>query len=119
MAAVGECSVPVPWKSVSLTHVEYPAGCGVSEQSPRFGILRGFSPSEALSPVDDRQIVAIKHMYYLSPLISFLGGLCFNEGVNWLIKNIIQEQRPCPGRAQKRKAPRIRWRAMGLVVQGD
>ncbi|ETE64015.1 Dolichyldiphosphatase 1, partial [Ophiophagus hannah] len=29
--------------------------------------------------------------------ISFLGGLCFNEGVNWLIKNIVQEQRPCPG----------------------
>ncbi|KAM3825702.1 uncharacterized protein M6D78_015948 isoform 4-T5 [Vipera latastei] len=28
--------------------------------------------------------------------ISFLGGLCFNEGVNWLIKNIVQEQRPCP-----------------------
>ncbi|KAH0615435.1 hypothetical protein JD844_004649 [Phrynosoma platyrhinos] len=27
--------------------------------------------------------------------ISFLLGLLFNEGVNWLIKNIIQEPRPC------------------------
>nr|XP_025043153.1 dolichyldiphosphatase 1 isoform X1 [Pelodiscus sinensis] len=27
--------------------------------------------------------------------ISFLGGLAFNEGVNWLIKNIIREPRPC------------------------
>ncbi|XP_068925516.1 dolichyldiphosphatase 1 isoform X2 [Petaurus breviceps papuanus] len=27
--------------------------------------------------------------------ISFLGGLALNEGVNWLIKNIIREPRPC------------------------
>ncbi|KAI1232109.1 hypothetical protein IHE44_0007165, partial [Lamprotornis superbus] len=27
--------------------------------------------------------------------ISFLGGLVFNEGVNWLIKNVIREPRPC------------------------
>ncbi|PKU35872.1 hypothetical protein llap_13823 [Limosa lapponica baueri] len=27
--------------------------------------------------------------------ISFLGGLAFNEGVNWLIKNVIREPRPC------------------------
>uniref|UniRef100_A0A8C7E8I9 Uncharacterized protein n=1 Tax=Nothoprocta perdicaria TaxID=30464 RepID=A0A8C7E8I9_NOTPE len=26
MAAVGECSLPAPWRPVSLTHVEYPAG---------------------------------------------------------------------------------------------
>lgn len=31
--------------------------------------------------------------------ISFLGGLGLNEGVNWLIKHIIQEPRPCGGRA--------------------
>lgn len=29
--------------------------------------------------------------------ISFLGGLAFNEGVNWLIKNVIREPRPCEG----------------------
>ncbi|KAM8996090.1 dolichyldiphosphatase 1 isoform 1-T1 [Ara ararauna] len=27
--------------------------------------------------------------------ISFLGGLAFNEGVNWLIKHVIREPRPC------------------------
>lgn len=32
--------------------------------------------------------------------ISFLGGLALNEGVNWLIKHVIQEPRPCGGRAQ-------------------
>uniref|UniRef100_A0A493SUG0 Uncharacterized protein n=1 Tax=Anas platyrhynchos platyrhynchos TaxID=8840 RepID=A0A493SUG0_ANAPP len=26
MAAVGECSLPAPWRPLSLTHVEYPAG---------------------------------------------------------------------------------------------
>lgn len=31
--------------------------------------------------------------------ISFLGGLALNEGVNWLIKHVIQEPRPCGGRA--------------------
>lgn len=29
--------------------------------------------------------------------ISFLGGLVTNEGVNWLIKNIVREPRPCEG----------------------
>ncbi|XP_048668873.1 dolichyldiphosphatase 1 isoform X2 [Marmota marmota marmota] len=29
--------------------------------------------------------------------ISFLGGLALNEGVNWLIKHVIQEPRPCGG----------------------
>lgn len=32
--------------------------------------------------------------------ISFLGGLALNEGVNWLIKHVIQEPRPCGGRAR-------------------
>lgn len=29
--------------------------------------------------------------------ISFLGGLALNEGVNWLIKHVVQEPRPCGG----------------------
>ncbi|XP_006154022.1 dolichyldiphosphatase 1 isoform X3 [Tupaia chinensis] len=29
--------------------------------------------------------------------ISFLGGLGLNEGVNWLLKHVIQEPRPCGG----------------------
>lgn len=32
--------------------------------------------------------------------ISFLGGLALNEGVNWLIKHVVQEPRPCGGRAR-------------------
>ncbi|MGH0151361.1 UNVERIFIED_CONTAM: hypothetical protein FKN15_020393 [Acipenser sinensis] len=29
--------------------------------------------------------------------ISFFGGLVLNEGVNWLLKNIFREPRPCGG----------------------
>lgn len=36
---------------------------------------------------------------HFSQQISFLGGLGLNEGVNWLIKHVIQEPRPCGGRA--------------------
>lgn len=32
--------------------------------------------------------------------ISFLGGLALNEGVNWLMKHVIKEPRPCGGEAQ-------------------
>lgn len=36
----------------------------------------------------------------LSQQISFLGGLALNEGVNWLIKHVIQEPRPCGGKTE-------------------
>lgn len=29
--------------------------------------------------------------------ISFFGGLILNEGVNWLLKHILREPRPCAG----------------------
>ncbi|CAI5794052.1 dolichyldiphosphatase 1 isoform X1 [Podarcis muralis] len=86
MAAVGECSVSVPWKSVSLTHVEYPEGdftgfiLAQASLSPIF-IIFGFIT-----------LIVFKRELHT---ISFLGGLLLNEGVNWLIKNIIQEPRPC------------------------
>ncbi|MGH0141999.1 UNVERIFIED_CONTAM: hypothetical protein FKN15_043241, partial [Acipenser sinensis] len=32
--------------------------------------------------------------------ISFFGGLVLNEGVNWLLKNIFREPRPCRGMEQ-------------------
>lgn len=41
---------------------------------------------------------------HLPQQISFLGGLALNEGVNWLIKNVIQEPRPCGGRASAARA---------------
>lgn len=43
-----------------------------------------------------------------SQQISFLGGLALNEGVNWLIKHVIQEPRPCGGRAQASGARQVR-----------
>uniref|UniRef100_A0A8D0E9K0 Dolichyldiphosphatase n=1 Tax=Salvator merianae TaxID=96440 RepID=A0A8D0E9K0_SALMN len=86
MAAVGECSVAVPLKPISLTHVEYPAGdftgyfLAYMSLGPIF-IIFGFIT-----------LIVFKRELHT---ISFLVGLLFNEGVNWLIKNIIQEPRPC------------------------
>ncbi|KAL7980855.1 hypothetical protein Chor_002009 [Crotalus horridus] len=87
MAAVGECSIPVPWNSVSLTHVEYPAGDFTGR------LLAYLSLSPIFIIVGFITLIVFKRELHT---ISFLGGLCFNEGVNWLIKNIVQEQRPCP-----------------------
>ncbi|XP_007442148.2 dolichyldiphosphatase 1 [Python bivittatus] len=86
MAAVGECSIPVPWNSVSLTHVEYPAGDFTGR------LLAYLSLSPIFIIVGFITLIVFKRELHT---ISFLGGLCFNEGVNWLIKNIVQEQRPC------------------------
>uniref|UniRef100_A0A7M4E7A7 Dolichyldiphosphatase n=1 Tax=Crocodylus porosus TaxID=8502 RepID=A0A7M4E7A7_CROPO len=86
MAAVGECSFPAPWRALSLTHVEYPAGdfsgqlLAYLSLSPIF-VIAGFVT-----------LIIFKRELHT---ISFLGGLALNEGVNWLIKNIIREPRPC------------------------
>ncbi|KAF4789145.1 Dolichyldiphosphatase 1 [Turdus rufiventris] len=105
MAAVGECSLPAPWRPVSLTHVEYPAGdfsgqlLAYLSLGPIF-IIVGFvtliifkrelhtrASVEGSLRGDDTAVFPSQ--------ISFLGGLVFNEGVNWLIKNVIREPRPC------------------------
>ncbi|XP_042101477.1 dolichyldiphosphatase 1 isoform X2 [Ovis aries] len=115
MAADGQCSLPASWRPVTLTHVEYPAGdlsghvLAYLSLSPVFVIV-GFvtliifkrelhtvvpggweAQSEASrlprGPTDRTS----------SRQISFLGGLALNEGVNWLIKHVIQEPRPCGG----------------------
>ncbi|KFV64096.1 Dolichyldiphosphatase 1, partial [Dryobates pubescens] len=39
--------------------------------------------------------VSLGPVFIIVGFISFLGGLAFNEGVNWLIKNVIREPRPC------------------------
>ncbi|XP_053138648.1 dolichyldiphosphatase 1 [Hemicordylus capensis] len=85
MAAVGECSRPVPWKSASLTHVEYPAGDFPGH------LLAYVSLSPIFIIVSFVTLIVFKRELHT---ISFLGGLLVNEGVNWLIKNIIQEPRP-------------------------
>ncbi|XP_048368701.1 dolichyldiphosphatase 1 [Sphaerodactylus townsendi] len=86
MAAVGECSLSVPWKSVSLTHVEYPAG----DLTGR--LLAYVSLGPIFIIVGFATLIVFKRELHT---ISFLGGLLLNEGVNWLIKNIIREPRPC------------------------
>uniref|UniRef100_A0A8C3JZG4 Dolichyldiphosphatase n=1 Tax=Calidris pygmaea TaxID=425635 RepID=A0A8C3JZG4_9CHAR len=86
MAAVGECSLPAPWRPVSLTHVEYPAG-DFSGQ-----LLAYLSLGPIFIIVGFVTLIIFKRELHT---ISFLGGLAFNEGVNWLIKNVIREPRPC------------------------
>ncbi|XP_072841247.2 dolichyldiphosphatase 1 [Pogona vitticeps] len=86
MAAVGDCSRPVLWKSVSLTHVEYPAGDFTGH------ILAYLSLGPIFIIVGFVTLIIFKRELHT---ISFLGGLSLNEGVNWIIKNIIQEPRPC------------------------
>ncbi|NXM66949.1 DOPP1 Dolichyldiphosphatase, partial [Serilophus lunatus] len=86
MAAVGGCSLPAPWRPVSLTHVEYPAG-DFSGQ-----LLAYLSLGPIFIIVGFVTLIIFKRELHT---ISFLGGLAFNEGVNWLIKNVIREPRPC------------------------
>ncbi|EMP34693.1 Dolichyldiphosphatase 1 [Chelonia mydas] len=132
MAAVGECSLPAPWRPVSLTHVEYLAD-NENEHASVHTALDCYR-ADSVNSMDAGPLeLWLKHegtyeslahlardfsgqlLAYLSlcPIfiivgfvtliifkrelhtISFLGGLAFNEGVNWLIKNIIREPRPC------------------------
>ncbi|XP_077161521.1 dolichyldiphosphatase 1 [Paroedura picta] len=86
MAAVGECSLSAPWKSVSLTHVEYPAGDLTGH------LLAYVSLGPIFVIVGFVTLIVFKRELHT---ISFLGGLLLNEGVNWLIKNLIREPRPC------------------------
>ncbi|XP_055516227.1 dolichyldiphosphatase 1 [Leucoraja erinacea] len=91
MSAVEQCSVAVEkerWEPLSLTHVEYPpddlAGKVLAYLSlvPVF-ILFGFVT-----------LIVFKRELHS---ISFLCGLVLNEILNWLIKNVIKEPRPCQG----------------------
>ncbi|XP_023371989.1 dolichyldiphosphatase 1 isoform X3 [Otolemur garnettii] len=88
MAADGQCSLPASWRPVTLTHVEYPAG----DLSGHLLAYLSLSPIFVI--VGFVTLIIFKRELHT---ISFLGGLALNEGVNWLIKNIIQEPRPCGG----------------------
>uniref|UniRef100_A0A671QF13 Dolichyldiphosphatase n=1 Tax=Sinocyclocheilus anshuiensis TaxID=1608454 RepID=A0A671QF13_9TELE len=81
MASEEQCSAPPGWRSISLTHVEYPAGYRVKSQIACYLVLIAFF---------------IPCVHSLSQ-ISFFGGLIMNEGLNWLLKHILQEPRPCGG----------------------
>ncbi|XP_060613494.2 dolichyldiphosphatase 1 [Anolis sagrei] len=87
MAAAEECSLAVPLTSVSLTHVEYPAGDFSGY------LLAWVSLGPIFIIVGFLTLIVFKRELHT---ISFLLGLVLNEGVNWLIKSIVQEPRPCP-----------------------
>lgn len=88
MAADGQCSLPASWRPVTLTHVEYPAG----DLSGH--LLAYLSLSPIFVVVGFLTLIIFKRELHT---ISFLGGLALNQGVNWLIKHVIQEPRPCGG----------------------
>uniref|UniRef100_A0A4W4ELP9 Dolichyldiphosphatase n=2 Tax=Electrophorus electricus TaxID=8005 RepID=A0A4W4ELP9_ELEEL len=88
MASGEQCSAPPRWQSISLTHVEYPTGdltgqiLAYSSLLP-MAILVGFVT-----------LIVFKRELHT---ISFFGGLVINEGLNWVLKHIVQEPRPCGG----------------------
>ncbi|KAF5893842.1 putative helicase senataxin isoform X1, partial [Clarias magur] len=88
MAAEEQCSAPPRWQSISLTHVEYPAG-DVAGQILAYASLL---PMAIL--VGFVTLIVFKRELHT---ISFFGGLVMNEGLNWLLKHILQEPRPCGG----------------------
>nr|XP_010585879.1 dolichyldiphosphatase 1 isoform X5 [Loxodonta africana] len=112
MAADGLCSLPASWRPVTLTHVEYPAGdlsghvLAYLSLSPVFVIV-GFVTliifkrelhTVSLPPATTLYLLPRnKEEETAASQISFLGGLGLNEGVNWLIKHVFQEPRPCGG----------------------
>ncbi|XP_070532410.1 dolichyldiphosphatase 1-like [Ptychodera flava] len=76
------------WKPVSLTHVEYPAG-------DFFGkIFAWFSLLPVFLLVSFVTLIAFRRELHT---ITFFGGLVLSELVNWVLKNIIRQPRPCRG----------------------
>ncbi|XP_056394756.1 dolichyldiphosphatase 1 isoform X3 [Hyla sarda] len=88
MAAVEQCSLSAQWRPVFLTHVEYPAGDVYGQ------LLAYLSLGPVVILISFVTLIIFKRELHT---ISFLGGLVMNEGVNWLIKNIVREPRPCEG----------------------
>ncbi|TSK72033.1 putative helicase senataxin [Bagarius yarrelli] len=88
MAAEEQCSAPPRWQSISLTHVEYPTGDLAGQ------ILAYASLLPIAILVGFVTLIVFKRELHT---ISFFGGLVMNEGINWLLKHILQEPRPCGG----------------------
>ncbi|KTG37561.1 hypothetical protein cypCar_00011137 [Cyprinus carpio] len=88
MASEEQCSAPPRWRSISLTHVEYPAGDLTGQVLACMSLL----PIAIL--VGFVTLIVFKRELHT---ISFFGGLIMNEGLNWLLKHILQEPRPCGG----------------------
>ncbi|XP_067279875.1 dolichyldiphosphatase 1 [Pseudorasbora parva] len=88
MASEEQCSAPPRWRSISLTHVEYPAGDLTGQVLACMSLL----PIAVL--VGFVTLIVFKRELHT---ISFFGGLIMNEGLNWMLKHIVQEPRPCGG----------------------
>ncbi|KAK0141306.1 Dolichyldiphosphatase 1 [Merluccius polli] len=88
MALEEQCSAPPQWRSISLTHVEFPKGDLPGQVLAYISLL----PIAVL--VGFVTLIVFKRELHT---ISFFGGLILNEGVNWLLKHIVKEPRPCAG----------------------
>ncbi|XP_048875345.1 dolichyldiphosphatase 1 isoform X3 [Brienomyrus brachyistius] len=88
MASEEQCSVPPRWRSVSLTHVEYAADDLTGQ------VLACTSLLPVAILVGFVTLIVFKRELHT---ISFFGGLVLNEVVNWLLKCIFREPRPCEG----------------------
>ncbi|KAG7257423.1 hypothetical protein CRUP_002912 [Coryphaenoides rupestris] len=88
MALEEQCSAPPQWRSISLTHVEFPKDDLTGKVLAYFSLL----PIAIL--VGFVTLIVFKRELHT---ISFFGGLLLNEAVNWLLKHIIKEPRPCAG----------------------
>ncbi|KAI7795796.1 dolichyldiphosphatase 1 [Triplophysa rosa] len=88
MASEEQCSAPLRWRSISLTHVQYPADDLTGQVLAYTSLL----PIAIL--VGFVTLIVFKRELHT---ISFFGGLVINEGLNWLLKHIVREPRPCEG----------------------
>ncbi|XP_062269086.1 dolichyldiphosphatase 1 [Platichthys flesus] len=88
MAAEEQCSAPLRWRSISLTHVEFAEGDLTGQVLAYISLL----PIAIL--VGFVTLIVFKRELHT---ISFFGGLVLNDGVNWLLKHILREPRPCAG----------------------
>ncbi|XP_077986426.1 dolichyldiphosphatase 1-like [Glandiceps talaboti] len=78
----------IKWKAVSLTHVEYPEGDFIGK------IFAYFSLVPVFLLVSFATLIAFRRELHT---ITFFCGLLANEAVNWVLKHIIRQPRPCKG----------------------
>uniref|UniRef100_A0A3P9JHZ2 Dolichyldiphosphatase n=2 Tax=Oryzias latipes TaxID=8090 RepID=A0A3P9JHZ2_ORYLA len=88
MALEEQCSAPPRWQAISATHVEFPEG----DLTGRLLAYISLLPIAIL--VGFVTLIVFKRELHT---ISFFGGILLNEGLNWLLKHILREPRPCAG----------------------
>uniref|UniRef100_A0A3P9MUE5 Dolichyldiphosphatase n=1 Tax=Poecilia reticulata TaxID=8081 RepID=A0A3P9MUE5_POERE len=88
MALEEQCSAPPRWQAISVTHVEFPEGDLTGKLLAYISLL----PVAIL--VGFVTLIVFKRELHT---ISFFTGVLLNEGVNWVLKHILREPRPCAG----------------------